>query len=284
MAARKKKPKAPVVEPSDSELATLVKDAVSVNSGVTATSLKKALAKFPPSVRSRALDVARTLTTRGELVRWAKGTKECFFDKEPVEALERLVLEALDAGPLLESELKKRIVLLCPAHAELLAEWKKGALARRVVFAHPAKRLGKTPDVRAALAKPLAELEKALDKLQQLGVSRCDALAVLLEVLQVAANPRPADAPQTKLAFLNALGQLASESPPGTLLSIRELRARAGLDKGIFDGLVLALATEGKVTLHYHDYPDSLTAAERDQLVKDARGTVYVGIAPRGGR
>jgi hypothetical protein len=55
------------------------------------------------------------------------------------------------------------------------------------------------------------------------------------------------------------------------------------LDKARFDRAVLRLSEAGKVVIHHHDFPASLPAAERAELVEDSRGTHYIGIAPRRG-
>jgi hypothetical protein len=64
-------------------------------------------------------------------------------------------------------------------------------------------------------------------------------------------------------------------------LPIRELRARARLDKSDFDAAALDLSREGLVVLHHHDHPGSLSEAEQRALVRDASGTHYVGVARR---
>jgi hypothetical protein len=35
--------------------------------------------------------------------------------------------------------------------------------------------------------------------------------------------------------------------------------------------------------LHRHDFPASLTAAEKDELIRDTQGNYYVGVALRRG-
>jgi hypothetical protein len=78
---------------------------------------------------------------------------------------------------------------------------------------------------------------------------------------------------------LKALRQLEQDSPPGALLSVRELRARSNLDKPSFDRAALELAGQGCVSLHAHDHARALAEAERGALIEDARGVHYVGIA-----
>lgn len=81
--------------------------------------------------------------------------------------------------------------------------------------------------------------------------------------------------------FRRALAAVSAENPLGALLSVREVRARAGLSKPVFDNLALEFARKNLVTLHHHDFPSSLSATERAQLIDDGKGTFYIGIAPR---
>ena len=81
--------------------------------------------------------------------------------------------------------------------------------------------------------------------------------------------------------FRKALGAVSAENPPGALLSVREVRQRSGLPKAVFDALALSFASKNLVTLHHHDFPASLSASERAQLVEDGKGTFYIGIALR---
>lgn len=67
----------------------------------------------------------------------------------------------------------------------------------------------------------------------------------------------------------------------GALIGARELRRVANLSKEAFDRAALALSRAGRLSLHRHDYPASLTPAERDELVTDGAGTYYIGMAIR---
>jgi hypothetical protein len=53
------------------------------------------------------------------------------------------------------------------------------------------------------------------------------------------------------------------------------------LEKQLFDRAVLELARQGRLSLHRHDFPSSLSPAERDELVTDGAGAYYVGMALR---
>ncbi len=94
-------------------------------------------------------------------------------------------------------------------------------------------------------------------------------------------KPRKTSSMIQAALFREALGAVAKENKPGALLPVREVRARAGLPKAVFDGIALNFASKQLVTLHHHDFPESLSATDRAQLISDGKGTFYIGIAPR---
>jgi len=86
---------------------------------------------------------------------------------------------------------------------------------------------------------------------------------------------------ETEALILKGIARL---QPPGqgrALVSIRQLRRSMAVPKAAFDRIVLSLALKGKVALHHHDFPSSLSPEERDELVRDEQGTYYVGIVPK---
>ncbi len=80
------------------------------------------------------------------------------------------------------------------------------------------------------------------------------------------------------------LKQLEPGAERGALVGIRELRRVARLPKMEFDQAVLNLSRQGRLSLHRHDFPASLTSLERDDLVQDGNGVYYVGVALRQNR
>jgi hypothetical protein len=154
------------------------------------------------------------------------------------------------------------------------------------------------PDLRQLLRRTLAALQRELPALRAAELSRTEVAAFLAEQLAGLSEPRaPAsvrggpdsgdkradrtssDGGSAQAGVLNALRQLERESPPGALLSVRELRARSDLAKQSFDRAALELAGQGRVSLHAHDHVGALTEAERCALIEDVRGVHYVGIA-----
>jgi hypothetical protein len=87
--------------------------------------------------------------------------------------------------------------------------------------------------------------------------------------------------PETERLILETITRLQPPGQKRALVSIRELRRSMNLPKKDFDRAVLSLASQGKVALHHHDFPTSLSEAEREALVQDERGTYYVGIVPK---
>ncbi|MBN1610596.1 MAG: hypothetical protein JW940_28455 [Polyangiaceae bacterium] len=218
--------------------------------------------------------------------------------QEPQATLGRVVDRVLtEQGPLTQEALKLAVRQAVPGHERLLPGWIREALTTRRLFEHTPrarekkKRVGLEPDVRRQLSKTLKALGQELAKASAIGVRPEQVLEVLAAELGVpvpqatgeSGPPSSRARERDQSLVLSALEALTRECAPGALLSVRDLRARAGLDKMRFDAAVMALAHGGRAMVHHHDYPFSLSEAERDALVRDEHGTYYVGIA-LGGR
>ena len=179
----------------------------------------------------------------------------------------------------------------------------RAVLSDRLVEPAPTRTVRRPMDVRRSdlpqlLRRTLAALERELPALRAADRSRTEVAAFLAEQLAALSEPSaPArirdgsdsgearadrsssDRGAAQVGVLNALRQLERESPPGALLSVRELRARTALDKQSFDRAALELAGQGRVSLHAHDHVGALTEAARCALIEDVRGVHYVGIA-----
>jgi hypothetical protein len=90
-------------------------------------------------------------------------------------------------------------------------------------------------------------------------------------------------APAAPVDLVTLMKQLNPGAELGTLIGVGELRRRAGLTKEDFDRAALALAKAGRVSLHEHDFPGSLSSERRDELITDGAGRYYVGLALRRG-
>jgi hypothetical protein len=136
-----------------------------------------------------------------------------------------------------------------------------------------------SPNLRQLLRRTLAALERDLPALSAAQLSRSAVAAFLAEQLAGLSDPSDGGAAAARAAVLNALRQLEQESPPGALLSVRELRTRSDLDKTSFDRAALELVGQGRISLHAHDHAGALAESDRRALIEDVRGVFYVGIA-----
>src|SRR5205823_4239405 len=153
------------------------------------------------------------------------------------------------------------------------------------------KRLStRPPDPRDYLEDALKLIYRNLD---EEGVSRAEvdaAARAMFELTPAApAEPKPAPAPVSLgpepreadlgQAILDMM-KIEPAAANGALVSLRDLRRRMDFqvtDKGAFNAAVLRLADEGRISLHRHDYPASLSAEEQAELVPDGRGSYYIG-------
>lgn len=247
--------------------------------------LAKAL-KLPKADQPRALEVLREAARTGALFRWQKRKDEYFFAEPPVAYLEREVPRVLGVAPRTVAELAK----LTRVPKDFLNEWKKAAVAASRLYELPAekgkkdKRLSLEPDLVALLGKALGKaLPARVAALREGGVPDARITTALLTALGLT----PPDPTAVKTSgvetneqlVLDALRQLASERRAGALLLVGELRRRVQLDKACFDEAALALRDGGAVVLQLHDHAANLPPDEQHQLVRDARGNHYVGIA-----
>jgi hypothetical protein len=155
------------------------------------------------------------------------------------------------------------------------ADMTLGDFKKRIIAEHQAGRL--------ELSR--ADLVAAMDQVQ-IERSETQHLNATFHFIRpvVSAKPRaskPTNTIEQAATFRKALDAVSTDNPPGALLSVRDVRARARLPKAVFDALALSFASKNLITLHHHDFPSSLSAIERAQLIEDGRGTFYVGIALR---
>lgn len=155
------------------------------------------------------------------------------------------------------------------------ADMTLGDFKKRIVAEHQAGRL--------ELSR--ADLVAAMDSVQ-VERSETQHLNATFHFIRPSVSTKPtasksASPIEQAATFRKALGAVTAENPAGALLSVRDVRARAALPKAVFDALALSFASKGLVTLHHHDFPTSLSATERAQLIEDGKGTFYIGIAAR---
>jgi hypothetical protein len=279
MATKQKTPERPL---STEELEERVYSIIQRASGLKGSEFKKELGASGKAYEEQALVIASALAKQGKAYRFSSKTTVRFFREEPFDALATAARSCLAEAPLTVTELKPRIEKMFRGFGDLVSEWLKGAVQRGELHEQAPKKGAKTkryglePDLSLLFKKVDAELKKVLETPvgRTLHVERVLAhLGQLMGVKAVGVGPRE--------RLLRELKRLAAEKPNEALLSIRELRARVDLDKKTFDEATLELSREGVLVLHHHDFPTSLSEAERAILVEDDHGTHYVGIALR---
>ncbi|MBO0720475.1 MAG: hypothetical protein J2P41_06625 [Blastocatellia bacterium] len=210
------------------------------------------------------------------------------------------VIEALGNSPLTLKKLESTF-------KNVLVGWpvaKRKELLRRL---EKEKRIYKVPAVKgtgillsAQPAQPVEYLQKPIQKLageirklqkrlEKAGVTAdqffASAHALWRQALPAATNetPIPSQADREQL-FLDGMKRLNNEAANGALVPLSELRQALFAhfpDRSSFDQVVLKLADEGRVVLHRHVFPGSLNREERESLVADDRGNLFVGVAFR---
>lgn len=292
--AAKSRARAPKPRVVPTDLGEVVREALRSYPAATATLFKKALPKSHAKFHKEATAEATRLVALGEAFVFNKSKKDYFFAKDPIKTLDETLPRSMGADVHNKASLMTLVNEVAPGHAVALDEWIKRALGRGRIFerlvAERSKARGYTtqppapPDPKKVLQKVLSELGKALPKADQQGIPRTRIANVLLAALELPALSAWDEAPppaRARSEFLTALRELGEENPRDALLPVRALREKLALSKEVFDSVALELMREGAVSLHNHDHPASLPELERSQLVQDARGTHYNGIAAR---
>ncbi len=213
------------------------------------------------------------------------------------EYVRRLIKALLNKRPQTRSELLKG--LRSPARdlekAKLGAEIEK-LLREGSIRELPAFIGGRTK--RLSLRPPAPQdylqdaVEKIVKKLKPLGVPRGQILETARDYFRCPEAPagdgeapvKPAAPKDLFPILLERMTQIEPAAPSGALVYIKDLRRLMEFvipDKQAFDQTILNLAGKGRVALHRHDFPASLSEQERGHLVRDDRGNFYVGIAVR---
>jgi hypothetical protein len=137
-----------------------------------------------------------------------------------------------------------------------------------------------------AVAKVALQLKKAdvsLDETARAAIEMCGQQFTVVGLLE---NPSSSHSDRNQSVIddriLEAIRETeqTSRSP---LVQITELRRVLELhvgNKSAFDSAIITLSREGKVSLHRHDYPQSLSDNDREMLVTDGKN-FYSGIALR---
>lgn len=224
----------------------------------------------------------------------AKG-KARFWDRDQVEWGRVQIENAIrKSGPQPVSKLKAAAKGL---NVTQFQQALQSLIEARRILEHPPVGTSRTlkygtelPECEPYLRDVSKTLSKIVRQLIEAGVDRV-ALARTIWVrlnemgLSLPENPDSSegsvDASVAVVDLLTLIRQIEPGADRGALMTARDLRRAANLEKRQFDELVLDLARQGRLMLHRHDHASSLSPAERDELVTDGAGAYYVGMALR---
>jgi Fe2+ or Zn2+ uptake regulation protein len=269
---------------------------------VTAEAVRNGLPAASVSV-SAVTRVLREMAKTGAVYEWRPSGKEVrFWWIDPEEHCRRTVLKLLsDHVPVsrqyLEEALVKRLFGYSPVTVKrLLRNVLKHLTALQWVYEYPPKgrgevtRYGFDPP---ALPPYYEEVHRAMEsvrkKLRAAGVSDQRLFRVERELfgegagLEAAETFRPSDRvePAVYRAILDKLMNFGPSVRKGRPVSIADLRKALPFSKGLFDRAVLDLFLRGEANLHRHMSPGEVNESERELLVTDKRGNLFVEISIR---
>lgn len=258
---------------------------------------KDVAAKLSTPLKFSEKELARILeecTTAGLIhaipPKAAKG-KPRFWSQDILEFGRRRTLETLKLkGPLPPAKLQTALKEIDNGQFDRVL---RSLEERGAVFRHPPRKTGpdlignRPPAPEDYLKDVQTQLTKVVKTLRGANVPFDALRRAVVQLVEAAGIPfggaptSPAPAKSAAVDLISLMQRLEPGAERGTLVGARDLRRAAGMPKSQFDELVLQLARDGRLSLHRHDYPASLSAAERDELVADAHDQFYVGIALR---
>lgn len=246
-------------------------------------------------------DLATSATVHRFPPTTAKG-KPRFGDRSPIEYGRLALRKLLEAkGPQPEKSLRTALKQFSD---DLYRQIVDAAIAARELWRHPVagkikvELLGSRPaSPERYLSDVGAQLAKIVSPLLAAGIPHDELRRSLVQLIEAAGIPfsssspaagsamphreAPAESAPATVDLIALIRRLEPGADRGALVVTRDLRRAAGLEKSRFDQAVLDLARQGRLSLHRHDYPASLTSTERDELVTDGNGTYFVGVALR---
>lgn len=226
----------------------------------------------------------------------ARGAAHLYSLRSPEDYAREVVIPRTLAGkPLTRADLEKKI----KSKLRDLSEDRRkslvgGLLKEGAVHEWPPLIGGRSKLLSTRQAEARFYIEEALTKIRKkLGLSQDQLIEGMQSLLplpdrsQGAPEPAPVRQPiphDLSQIVVDRMVRIKPAAATGALVSLTELR-RALKDeipeKDIFDQTVFRLAEDGRVALHQHDFPASLSRTELDDLVTDGRGNYYVGVAFR---
>jgi len=233
----------------------------------------------------------------------SKGRRFWSFDQE--HYARQLVLKNVSRHPKTWSEVKSALKNPLKGFPDArLSKLQKDMLDGGVLHKLPPFVGARTPIFSDCPPDPSHYIEDALvkirAKLAKFGIAASDVNKAALGLLAPRAEPdidEPAEGSPASAGIkphaeddslesriLERMVEVVPAAANGALVSLRDLRRSMdfqNVDKSAFDQAVLRLADQGKVALHRHDYPAGLSSEDRAELVTDATGDFFVGIALR---
>jgi hypothetical protein len=222
--------------------------------------------------------------------------KPLYWGRPAVEFARQQLRRNLETkGPQPEATLRKALKVFDDAQFQRAID---AGLAEKELFRHPAagkvkkELLGTRPaSPEPYLSDVAAQLAKIVPQLLAANIARDDLRRHLVQVIEAAGIPFAAtvgsaqiprtEAPSAGVDLITLIRRLEPGADRGALVGARDLRRAAQLEKTVFDNAVLDLARQGRLSLHRHDYPSSLSQMERDDLITDGNGTFFIGVALR---
>lgn len=288
-----------VVSPSPEAIEVLLAILRQSSEPSSAAQLAKRTVKPHKLNEASVTQVLEEQVSRGELRRFAGTTakgKPRYWDRDEAAFVSGAIAALLDKkGP------QTKAVVLKAAKgisATVAANALQSLIDSRRVFEHPP--IGKSKIVKYGAMPPAPEpyleqvssqLATTVSHLTSVGVKRDVLARAVLEMIAQCGLSLPQCVPSSStqsenvshraLDLLMLMKQIEVGADRGALVSVRDLRRAAKLNKSHFDGAVLDLARSGKIMLHRHDYPSGLSPAERDELITDDAGSYFVGVAIR---
>lgn len=224
-----------------------------------------------------------------------------YWSQDQVEFARRTIIQSLQQkGIQTAASLKQKVRWLPKGQADGLLNSlteSQGIYVQPAVGNSKTVKFGLRPPVPAPYLKDIGKrLTAVVDKLRNAAVAEVDLRRAIVEVVEASgvslaglklaglqSDSLSASEPSelSNVDLVELMKKLEPAAERGALMTVRVLRQAANVSKSTFDQQAIALAREGRVVLHEHDFPSSLTPAERDMLISDGQGHYFVGLALR---
>src|SRR5262245_8770263 len=222
------------------------------------------------------------------------GKSDRYWTRSHEEYAREVILKALTDGPISRSELNEKTKAKLRDCSEVKRKELLNALIKEGAAREWPATIGgrskllstRPPDAQFYIEQDLMKLRKKLGLSQEQLLE--DAQSLLKKMMRKRGiESEPGSQPEAKdfaQVIFDHMARIEPASVNGALVSLTELRRAVRNEitgKEGFDRVILDLAMQGRVAVHKHDYPASLSKDELDELVTDGNGRYYIGIAVR---